>query len=147
MKVLLAMLSLMVGPMFAQNAPTVRDWNASNIVWQSSEPDGTKHATLEGDRNVAGKPYTYAMLIPAGAWDDHPHIHNHDTRVFVVSGALLLDVGPNSDKKTAKSYPAGSFVLVPGNLEHTMGAETETLIVGTTEGGFETHEHMHPKNP
>jgi len=147
MKLILATLVLLTGSIvFAQSGAQVKDWNASNIVWQNSEADGTKHATLEGDRNAAGKAFTYALLVPAGSWDSHPHSHNHDARVFVVSGALLLAVGPNSDKKAAKSYPAGSFVFVPGNLEHTMGADVETLIIGTSEGPFETHEHQHTKS-
>src|ERR671924_974821 len=142
MKLILATLALLGGAvLFAQSAPQVKEWNAGNIVWQSTEPDGTKHAILEGDRNAAGKSFTYALFVPAGAWDNHPHIHNHDARVVVISGALVLDVGPNSDKKTAKSYPTGSYVLVPANLEHTMGADVDTIIIGTAEGPFETHDH------
>ena len=129
---------------FSQSATTVKGWNADTIVWQSTEEDGTKHAILEGDRHAAGKPFTYAMLVPAGAWDNHTHSHNHDARLFVVSGALLLAVGPNPDKKIAKSYPAGSYVFVPANLEHTMGADEKTLIIGTAEGGFETHDNASP---
>jgi hypothetical protein len=43
----------------AQSTPTVKSWNASNITWQTTDPDGTKHAILEGDKNAPGKAFTY----------------------------------------------------------------------------------------
>jgi quercetin dioxygenase-like cupin family protein len=105
----------------AQSTPTVKAWNASNITWQTTDPDGTKHAILEGDKNAPGKAFTYAVFVPAGSWDHHTHSHNQDARVAVVAGALLLAVGPNPDKMGAQSYPAGNFVFVPANVEHTWG--------------------------
>ncbi|SPE45007.1 hypothetical protein SBA7_610017 [Candidatus Sulfotelmatobacter sp. SbA7] len=59
-------------------------------------------------------------------------------------GALLLAVGSNPDKKGARSYPAGSFVFVPANMEHTMGADVDTIIIGTAIGPWKTHDNEAP---
>jgi quercetin dioxygenase-like cupin family protein len=128
----------------AQSAPTVKAWDATNITWQSTDQDGTKHAVLEGNKNAPGKAFTYAAFVSAGSWDRHTHSHNQDARVAVVSGALLLAVGPNPDKKGAQSYPAGSFVFVPANVEHTMGADVDTIIIGTAVGPWMTHDNPEP---
>ena len=106
----------------AQSGPAVKVWNTGNIVWQTTFPDGSKYSVLEGDRNAPGKEFTYAAFVPAGSWDSHTHSHTQDAHLVVISGALLLAVGTDPDKKGAQSYPAGSYVFVPANLEHTMGA-------------------------
>ena len=79
---------------FSQSTPTVKGWNADTIVWQSAEADGTKHAILEGDRHAAGKPFTYAMLVPPGAWDNHTHSHNHDARCCWRLGRIPIKKSP-----------------------------------------------------
>ncbi|MGO9650451.1 MAG: cupin domain-containing protein [Terriglobales bacterium] len=127
-----------------QTAPIVKAWDATNVTWQHVDPDGTKHSILEGDKDAPGKAFTYAVFVPAGAWDNFTHSHNQDARVAVVSGALLLAVGSNPDKKGARSYPAGSFVFVPANMEHTMGADVDTIIIGTAIGPWKTHDNEAP---
>jgi len=90
-----------------------------------------------------GKAFTYAFFLPAGHWEHH--FHNQDARVAVVSGALKVAVGPELDKAGAKTYPAGSFLYVPANVQHTMGADVDTICIGTAQGPWKTHyEHeMH----
>lgn len=145
MKLIALALTTFIGSLaLAQAAPTVKSWNASNITWQNVDPDGTKHAILEGNKDTPGSLFTYALFAPAGSWDDHTHSHNQDARLAVISGALLLAVGPDPDKRGAKSYPAGSFVFVPANVEHTMGADVDTIIIGTAEGPWKTHDNEAP---
>ena len=124
-------------------SPTFKTWDPSHIVWQNTYPDGTKWSVLEGDANAQGKAFTYAFYIPAGYWEHHSH--NQDARVAVISGALKLAIGPQLDKQGSKDYPAGSFLLVPANVEHTMGAEVDTIVIGTAMGPWKTHhdEDMH----
>jgi hypothetical protein len=55
--------------------------------------------------------------------------------VAVISGALRVAIGPTLDKEGAKAYPAGTFMLVTANVEHTMGADVDTTIVGTAGRG------------
>src|SRR5262249_60377876 len=75
----------------AQSPPSVQAWDPASIVWQQTFPDGSKFSVLEGDKHASGS-FTYALFVPAGSWDDHSHFHNHDARVAVVSGALVLSV-------------------------------------------------------
>ena len=128
-------------PTFAQ-APQA--WDAKNIVWQDIDADGTKYSVLEGDRNAPGKAFTYAFFIPAGYWEHH--WHSQDARVAVISGELKVSFGDTLDKAGAKGYPVGSYLLVPADVQHTMGAEVDTIIIGTAMGPWSTHhkeEHTH----
>jgi hypothetical protein len=114
-------------------------WDAKSIKWQETYLDGTKYSLLEGDRNAPGKSFTYAFFIPAGYWEHH--WHSQDARVAVIEGALRVSFGEKLDKENAKSYPVGTFLLVPANLQHTMGAEVDTIIIGTAVGPWATHHH------
>jgi hypothetical protein len=46
----------------------------------------------------------------------------------------------------AKGYGVGAYVLVPKNVEHTMGAKVDTIIVGTAVGPWATHRHGEHKH-
>jgi quercetin dioxygenase-like cupin family protein len=120
-------------------------WNPGNIVWQSTDPDGSKWVVLEGDKDAPGKTFTYAFLVPAGHWEHHSH--NQDARVAVISGALKVAVGRKLDKEGAKTYPVGSVLFVPANVEHTMGQRlTQSVSVllwvrGRLINDQEMHHH------
>jgi quercetin dioxygenase-like cupin family protein len=133
----------LLGTLAMGQSAAVKTWDASSIVWQNAYPDGTKWSVLEGDKDAPGKAFTYAFYIPAGYWEHHSH--NQDARVAVVSGALRVAVGPKLDKEGAKAYSIGSFLLVPANVAHTMGADVDTIIIGTAMGPWKTHhdEEMH----
>jgi quercetin dioxygenase-like cupin family protein len=136
-KLIMLMLVFSAPLAIAQSASSVKIWDPQNIVWQNSYPDGTKWSVLEGNKDEPGKAFTYAFFIPAGYWEHHSH--NQDARVAVISGALRVAIGPTLDKEGAKSYPVGTFMLVPANVEHTMGADVDTIIVGTAMGPWKTH--------
>lgn len=143
MKTFIAVIMVLIGTLAIGQSTAVQTWDPTNIVWQNSYPDGTKWSVLEGDKDVPGKAFTYAFYIPAGYWEHHSH--NQDARVAIVSGALKVAIGPQLDKEGAKAYPVGSFLLVPANVEHTMGADVDTIIIGTAMGPWKTHhdEEMH----
>jgi quercetin dioxygenase-like cupin family protein len=146
MKVTVAALLILTGWLaFAQSAPAVKTWDAKSIAWQQLDPDGTKWAVLEGDKDAIGKAFTYAFFVPAGYWEHHSH--NQDARVAVISGALRVAIGHKLDKEGARAYPAGSYLLVPAGVEHTMGADVDTIIIGTALGPWKTHHdddaHQH----
>jgi quercetin dioxygenase-like cupin family protein len=143
-KNLIMLMLVLAAPLaIAQSASPVKIWDPQNIVWQNSYPDGTKWSVLQGNKDELGKAFTYAFFIPAGYWEHHSH--NQDARVAVISGALRVAIGPTLDKAGAKAYPVGTFMLVPANVEHTMGADVDTIIVGTAIGPWKTHhdEDMH----
>jgi quercetin dioxygenase-like cupin family protein len=118
-------------------AQSTQSWDAKSIVWQDVYPDGTKWSVLEGNKDASGKAFTYAFFIPAGYWEHHSH--NQDARVAVISGALKVTIGKQLDKQDAKTYAAGSYLLVPANVPHTMGADVDTIIIGTAIGPWKTH--------
>jgi quercetin dioxygenase-like cupin family protein len=127
-------------------AQSPQAWDAKSITWQIVDPDGNKWAVLEGNKDAPGKAFTYAFLIPRGYWEHHSH--NQDARVAVISGALKVSIGHTFDKEGAKTYPAGSYLFVPANVEHTMGADTDTIVIGTAIGPWKTlhdveSEHHH----
>jgi len=120
----------------------VQTWDADNIVWQRVDSDGTKWAVLEGDKDAVGKEFTYAFFIPAGYWEHH--WHTQDARVAVIKGALRVAQGEKLDKEKAVPYPVGSYLFVPANVQHTMGADVDTIIIGTAMGPWKTHHHEEP---
>ncbi len=114
-------------------------WTPSTIHWQELNPDGTKYSVLQGRRDVPGETFTYAFFIPAGYWEHH--WHSADARVAVIQGELKVAYGPALDKAGAKGYAVGSFILVPKNVQHTMGATVDTIIIGSAVGPWATHRH------
>jgi len=128
----------------AQNGPPPATkpyvWTPTNISWQERYPDGTRYSLLEGSRDVPGKPFTYAFFIPAGYYEHH--WHSADARVAIISGALRIGYGETLDKSKMETYAVGTFLLVPANVKHSMGAETDTIIIGTAVGPWSTH-HNH----
>ena len=112
-------------------------WSADEIVWQDIAADGTKYALLEGERDKADVPFTYAFAIPAGFWDP-PHAHSRDARVFVAKGTLYLGDGEIEDRSRSQAFPAGSLVIVPAPAVHFDGSDQETVIVGCAVGPWAT---------
>jgi quercetin dioxygenase-like cupin family protein len=115
---------------------TTQTWSPDRIRWQQVNPDGSKYAVLEGDRDKAGEPFTYAFFLPDGVWVG-PHTHSQDARVAVVSGTLLLGEGArmNGDPQP---LPAGTFFVVRRNVPHWEGARGNTLIIGVGHGVWTT---------
>jgi hypothetical protein len=113
------------------------NWHIDSIPWQDIGADGTKYALLEGERAVA-QPFSYAFFIPAGFWDP-PHWHTAAARVYVARGTLYLAYGDTLDHAKLTAYPAGSYVIVPGNARHFDGSDVDTLILGMAIGPWSTH--------
>lgn len=122
----------------AAEARKPQAWDVNTIPWQVNA-DGTKDALLEGRRDVPGEAFTYAFFIPAG-YHEH-HWHSSDARVVVVQGALKVSFGETLDLAHLKTYPAGTYLLVPANVKHTMAADEDTVIIGTAVGPWSTHHH------
>jgi hypothetical protein len=118
-------------------APLPADWNPDTIAWQRTNPDGTRFALLEGTRDTAGGPFTYAFFIPAGAWDA-PHSHAATARVFVARGTLRLGYGAVLNRVKARAFPAGSILIVPAGAVHFDGSAQDTIIIGTAIGPWST---------
>jgi hypothetical protein len=65
----------------------------------------------------------------------------------VVLGALKVSFSDKLDKAGAKGHSVGSFLYFPANVQHTMGADVDTIIIGTALGPWKTHHdednHQH----
>jgi hypothetical protein len=112
-------------------------WTPDTIPWQRNNPDGTRFALLEGVRDKAGVPFTYAFFIPAGVWDA-PHRHAATARVVVARGKLHLGLGERMDKAKATVFPIGSIIIVPADAAHFDGSDEDTIIIGTAVGPWST---------
>ncbi len=112
-------------------------WTPDTIPWQTQAPNGTRYALLEGDRQSADAPFSYAFSIPAGVWDS-PHSHSATARVFVVRGVLRIGFGDRFDTALARAYPAGSYLVVPAGAVHFDGSDVDTVIIGTATGPWST---------
>ena len=124
----------------AISAPVAADpigWTPETIPWQRTNPDGTRFALLEGVRDKAGVPFTYAFFIPAGVWDA-PHRHAATARVVVAKGRLHLGLGEHMEKAGAMVFPTGSIVIVPAGAAHFDGSDEDTIIIGTAVGPWST---------
>lgn len=122
------------------SAPAAADpigWSPDTIPWQRTNPDGTRFALLEGVRDKAGVPFTYAFFIPAGVWDG-PHRHAATARVVVAKGKLHLGLGERMDEARATVFPTGSILIVPADAAHFDGADEDTIIIGTAVGPWST---------
>jgi hypothetical protein len=92
---------------------------------------------------VVGEAFTYPAFVPAGFHGFHSHAT--DARVAVVQNILKVSFGETLDLEHLKTYPVGSFL--PANVKHTMGADEDTIIIGTAVGPWHTHhqedQHHH----
>ena len=135
MAALLPLLMLLAAPPAASPPPAA--WSPDAIVWQRTNPDGTRFALLEGVRDQPGVAFTYAFFIPAGVWDG-AHRHSATARVFVAKGTLRLGYGEHLEHGAATAFPAGSMLIVPAGARHFDGATEDTIIIGTATGPWTT---------
>ena len=62
------------------------------------------------------------------------------------SGAKAWAVGPSPTKEGSRTYAAGSYVFVAANIEHTMGADVNTIIM-PQRGSLENSRHRRTRSP
>lgn len=113
-----------------------------NPNWQLVNDDGTKYSLLEGNKDSGN--FTYLFFLPAGLWD-RPHWHSGDSRIYVLKGSLKLCFSNHFDISNAKSFNEGSLLLVPRDVVHFDGAETDTTILGFGTAPWST-KYVNDKN-
>ena len=94
--------------------------------------DGRERAKLYGDSNQGG-PWIDRVKIPVGKHVP-AHTHPQDELVTVIEGTWYVGVGNKYDPAKLKSYPAGSFVLIPAGLPHFVAAKESAVIVQLSGG-------------
>ncbi|MCX6612453.1 MAG: cupin domain-containing protein [Acidobacteria bacterium] len=131
--------AIAVGVFAGSDVPEKRVWTADQIEWQRIDKDGTKYAVLDGNRDEAGKPFTYAFWMPGGVWVK-PHTHTQQAHVVVVKGSIKLGYGAKLDKSKTMELKAGQFFIVRAGEAHFEVSDGECLIIGTALGGWKTKE-------
>jgi mannose-6-phosphate isomerase-like protein (cupin superfamily) len=106
----------------------VRAVTPSEIKWSAvpGYPSGYSRAMLEGDADKAG-PHTYRVRLPAG-FKIQPHTHAADEHVTVLQGTWSVGVGDTFEASRLRSFPVGSFVVVPAGTPHFLSIESETIV-------------------
>lgn len=114
------------------------EFTPSDIVWGDVPPllpSGAKIVVLEGDPNNPG-PYSLRLMMPEG-YKIPAHWHKLLERVTVLSGTLNVGMGDKLDVSQGKKLPAGSFIVIPPNMNHFAWADEETVIQISGDGPFD----------
>jgi quercetin dioxygenase-like cupin family protein len=99
--------------------------------------DGRQRAQLFGDSSEGGT-WIDRVKIPGGA-RVLAHRHPQDEIVTVIEGTWYLGEGAKFDSAKLRSYPAGSFIVIPAGIPHFVAAKEGTVVVQLSGiGKFQT---------
>lgn len=99
--------------------------------------DGRQRAHLFGDSGQGGA-WIDRIKIPGGA-RVLAHSHPQDELVTVIEGTWYLGEGAKFDPARLKSYPAGSFIVIPAGVPHFVAAKEGAVVVQLSGSGkFQT---------
>ena len=106
----------------------------SDIKWTKTPQ--SERAVLYGDPS---KPGYYAELVK---WlphnNSHPHYHQNDRFIQVLSGTWWVQTGAKYDPAGFKPIPVGSFVVHTGKEIHYDGAKDEPCLLLISGQGPDT---------
>jgi len=99
--------------------------------------DGRERAHLLGDSSQGGA-WVDRVKMPAGA-RVLAHTHPQDELVTVIEGTWFLGEGTKFDATNMKPYPAGSFIVIPAGVPHSVAAKDGIVIIQLNGNGkFQT---------
>jgi quercetin dioxygenase-like cupin family protein len=98
--------------------------------------DGRQRAQLFGDSGKGGS-WIDRVKIPGGARVP-AHTHPRDELATVIEGTWYVGAGAKFDAAKLKSYPAGSFVVIPANVPHFVEAKGAVVVQLTGIGKWQT---------
>jgi anti-sigma factor ChrR (cupin superfamily) len=98
--------------------------------------DGRQRAQLFGDSSQGGT-WIDRVKIPGGVRIP-AHTHPRDELATVIEGTWYVGEGANFDAAKLKSYPAGSFVVIPANVPHFVEAKGAVVVQLTGSGKWQT---------
>jgi anti-sigma factor ChrR (cupin superfamily) len=99
--------------------------------------DGRQRAQLFGDSSEGGT-WVDRVKIPGGA-RVLAHTHPQDELVTVIEGTWYLGEGAKFDSVNLRSYPAGSFIVIPAGIPHFVATKEGTVVVQLSGiGKFQT---------
>src|SRR5215470_10274893 len=122
-----------------QNKKEIVGITADEVRWFTPAyyNDGRQRAHLLGDSSKGGE-WIDRLKIPAGA-RVLAHTHPQDEPVTVIEGTWYLGEGVEFDSTKLKSYPAGSFILIPAGVPHFVATKDSAVIIQLSGNGkFQT---------
>ena len=90
-------------------------------------PTQLKVAVLQGDPNVAGKPFTMLIYHPDG-WRVPPHRHPVDENLTVLKGTWMMGMGETYDENHVRPLTPGSYAFMPARTPHFALCKGETIV-------------------
>jgi hypothetical protein len=105
-----------------------------DIQWDASKTRGNQQIVLYGNPEEPGSDYGIIQKWFPNSMS-HPHFHENDRYIYVVSGTWWVGWGTKYDPASTYPMPAGSFVHHIAKQIHYDGAkETECIIYVTGKG-------------
>ena len=95
------------------------------IKWNKTASAET--ATLVGDPSKPGLYVVLQKWLPHN--NSHPHFHQNDRYITVLSGTWWVNTGAKYDPAGFKPVPAGSFVVHTAKEIHYDGAKDEPCLL------------------
>jgi len=89
-------------------------------------PKGMQVTVLAGNPEKEG-PFTLRLKSPAD-YVFPPHSIPFDETVTLLSGALFVGIGDKFDRSKTQLMQEGSFVQLPGKINHYSVNQTETIV-------------------
>jgi quercetin dioxygenase-like cupin family protein len=123
----------------AQNTREIVAVTPDDVRWftPASYHDGRQRAKLFGDSSTGGT-WIDRVKIPGGA-RVLAHTHAQDELVTVIDGTWYVGEGPKFDRANLRSYPRGSFIVIPAGVPHFVAAEDGAVVVQVSGSGqFQT---------
>lgn len=106
----------------------------ADLVWTEVVP-GVEFAAAEGD--WAAEAHKKYIRI-AGGTELPVHIHSAGAHIVVISGDFTHTYATD---KTAKPLGAGTYIYVPGNVQHANSCVSQTpcILFTVYDGAFDFH--------
>lgn len=98
--------------------------------------DGRQRAHLFGNSSQGGT-WIDRVKIPSGA-RVLAHTHPRDELATVIEGTWYVGEGAKFDAAKLKSYPAGSFIVIPAGVPHFVEANGAVVVQLTGIGKWQT---------
>lgn len=109
----------------AADSTALRAVAGNELKWSEySASPGAQFAVLHG------MPYSGGYAIRLKRPDSHveqPHSHESDEHVAVISGTLHVGVGGTLNRTSARTFLAGSYVVIPSGTVHYSWTEGDVL--------------------
>ena len=114
------------------------------IDWKpfAAFPPSVRLAVLVGNPSEAA-PYVVRVRVPSGV-KLMPHKHPEDRIYTVMSGVFYIGLGDRFDGDSARAYPPGSLIVLPGDTPHFHWAKSGEYITQVMAIGPLGLDYMDP---